>query len=389
MKTLIQILLALLAANSVVLAQQTSQNNQRLKDGLAQYPEADANKDGILTMEEARAFLQKRRDQGGGGAKEQKTTIFKPTAKELQAVIAGGGEGKSAGALKHDKGNGLRIVMTGHSWVAPGRKTLPLIASAAGFDGHQQRSHTSGGATGAANAIWLKEFGKWDDSPPLPVLVPAIATGEWDVMTWGGYIKDKEEYFTQWIDLCLKHNPEMTFFLQDGWPRFDPGFKNMEADAILGAMREGYAGSRANRQRSFYDKLEKKYPGKVHIIPAGAAVVDLIGRYYDGKVPDLDCVDEKTNGGKKGVYRDGGHLSRASGSEWLVGYIYYGMLYKKSPQLIEGLEPEGVPSRLDETMREVAWKAITSSPFSRITDKDGDGVGDREPAASGPAASSP
>ena len=85
-KNLVRITLVLLAALSVAQAQQTSKNNQRLKDGLAQYPEADADKDGILTMEEARAFLQKRRKQGGGGAKEQKTTIFEPTAEELQAV---------------------------------------------------------------------------------------------------------------------------------------------------------------------------------------------------------------------------------------------------------------------------------------------------------------
>jgi hypothetical protein len=36
---------------------QTSTNNERLKQALEQYPAADANKDGILTMQEARAYL--------------------------------------------------------------------------------------------------------------------------------------------------------------------------------------------------------------------------------------------------------------------------------------------------------------------------------------------
>ena len=39
---------------------QTSETNKRLRQGLERFPEADTNKDGILTMEEATVFLQKR-----------------------------------------------------------------------------------------------------------------------------------------------------------------------------------------------------------------------------------------------------------------------------------------------------------------------------------------
>lgn len=41
-------------------AAQTSENNAQLREGLKRFPEADANKDGILTMEEAQAFLARR-----------------------------------------------------------------------------------------------------------------------------------------------------------------------------------------------------------------------------------------------------------------------------------------------------------------------------------------
>lgn len=50
--------------------QQTSANNERLKQALEQYPAADANKDGILTMQEARAYLAQQ--QGKGKAKAAK-----------------------------------------------------------------------------------------------------------------------------------------------------------------------------------------------------------------------------------------------------------------------------------------------------------------------------
>lgn len=35
-------------------------------------------------------------------------------------------------------------------------------------------------------------------------------------MTWGSYFMDKPEYFSQWIDLCQKSNPDMKFYIQDG-----------------------------------------------------------------------------------------------------------------------------------------------------------------------------
>ena len=180
--------------------QQTSENEDRIRLLFRQFPEADTDKDGVLTRDEAVAFLQKRR----GGGRQPITTIFQPSNEELAAAIALGekmsnGKGQP---LQFEKGNGLRVLMTGHSWVAPGKKTLPGIAAAGGFDGHRQRDHSGGGATGAANAIWLKEFGKWkDDFPQKPVIVPAIVTGKWDVMTWGSYYDDNPEFYSQWIDL--------------------------------------------------------------------------------------------------------------------------------------------------------------------------------------------
>lgn len=370
----ISIIFFTLSVGVNAIGQISAENSSRLQNVLTRFPQADANNDGVLTQDEATAFLQSRRDGNGRGA--QRLKVFRPTTEDFEQVIALGNVAEREGALEYQKGNGLRVVMTGHSWVAPGRKTLPIIAAAAGWEGHRQRAHISGGGTGAANSIWLKEFGQWNENGPRAVLVPAIATGAWDVMTWGAYYLDRPEYFIQWIDFCLEHNPEMIFRLQDGWPRFDPKYKDMEDDAVRLGLVSDYRVIREELLRPFYDAVEERYPSKVRIIPAGAAVVDLIERYYSGSVPDLDCIDERSQGGSKGIYRDGGHLSRNSGAEWLVGYLYYGMLYKRSPELIEGFQPEGVPSRFDAVMREVAWSSLTSSAFSGITDLDEDGVAD-------------
>lgn len=51
--------ICLLFIGTLAAQEVTSANNERLRDGLKRYPEADANKDGLLTLEEGRAFLTK------------------------------------------------------------------------------------------------------------------------------------------------------------------------------------------------------------------------------------------------------------------------------------------------------------------------------------------
>ncbi|MDB6120213.1 MAG: alpha/beta hydrolase, partial [Verrucomicrobiaceae bacterium] len=62
---LIPLLLSLVPVLSFA---QTSENNDKLRDGLKRFPQADTNKDGILTMDEARAFLAKMKPAGRNGA---------------------------------------------------------------------------------------------------------------------------------------------------------------------------------------------------------------------------------------------------------------------------------------------------------------------------------
>jgi hypothetical protein len=60
--------LLFLALATTLSAQVTSENNEMLREGLKRYPEADTNKDGVLTLEEGRAFLQKMKKKPAGGA---------------------------------------------------------------------------------------------------------------------------------------------------------------------------------------------------------------------------------------------------------------------------------------------------------------------------------
>ena len=79
----------------------------------------------------------------------------------------------------------MRIVGTGHSFMAPAYKTLPLITRAAGFE-QPLCLHTGGGVTGSARYKWEQENGIFEfDGKPLPKLLAAISNAEWEAMIWG------------------------------------------------------------------------------------------------------------------------------------------------------------------------------------------------------------
>lgn len=340
----------------------------RLAELMKRNPEADTNKDGTLSVEEAKEFLSQNRVKT-----QQNSTVFIPSEAEMKAAIEGG---KALAFPKTEDGS-LRIAMTGHSWVEPGIRTLKPLAKAAGYAGHRQVTHTGGGSSGSANAIWLKEFGKYKDGVEAqPILIPAIATGQWDVMTMGPYPGDKLENYTQWVDFCLKHNPKMTFLVQDAWPQFLPNYDSMKPAEAVAAIKGEHEVMQGQMFAPLYGVATLKYPGKVSIIPISAALVDLMEQYAAGKIEHMTCINEAKRDGEIGFYSDGGHLSQKSGIEHLVGYGYFSMLYRRSPATVKDYVPEGVPPSFDQQMREAIWKAVVNSPFANIDDANGDGVAD-------------
>jgi len=349
-------LLASLLAPSVLAAEATSETNARLKVYLKNNPEADANRDGVLTFAEARVHFRKAR-------------AATPTA--------------ATGPLSYPKGNGLRIVSTGHSWVAPAIKTLPAIAKAAGLDGHHQRSHLSGGATGAANSIWLKEHGQYGREPKKVVLLPAIATGEWDVMTWGVYANDLPDHFGQWIDVCLEVNPKMIFYVQDAWPSISKHHKTYksEDEVPLDALLAINTVTNARVKRAV-DVLNAKYADKVRVIPVGDAMVEVLKLYFAKKLHGIEGLSTHLCHSPNAIWRDGGHLS--PNMAWWEGYVYYATLYKRSPALIDAEFPvTKANAALDKCLRECAWRAVINHPLSGVTDRNNNGIGDEIEGAKG------
>ncbi|HCQ39437.1 MAG TPA: hypothetical protein DIV39_09810, partial [Verrucomicrobiales bacterium] len=176
------------------------------KDQLAQllkrFPQADANKDGVLTVAEALAFRDKA--SGRGGAQRGAARSFKvhpgwekekfpehamcyqspERIRETYAKLLGPDRHPIASFAK-PKDGGLRLVGTGHSFMGPGYKTLPKICQAAGFK-QPLHLHTGGGMTGSTRYKWEQENGIFQfKGKAKPKLLASIANAEWEAMMWG------------------------------------------------------------------------------------------------------------------------------------------------------------------------------------------------------------
>ena len=380
---------------------QTNGKAKRLQQLLKQFPAADTNQDGKLTWQEALAYRNKmgaeagRRNQGRGVPttfevnagweleKFPKEAVCYMPASQIKATYTKVAGGKAAAVVSHSKptDGALRVVGVGHSFMMPGYKTMPLIAKGAGMD-QPLYTHVGGGMTGSARYKWEQENGIFGfEGKPYPKLLSSIANAEWEAMMFGPYFQDQPKYYSCWIDFCLKYNPEMKFYLSDAWPQLSqlkekPKSEAFFTDKVLDQLAE----ERTKMYALVIDPLRKAYPGKVFILPTSDSMVLAAKHFMRGELPGIEGLHRAIGKKERSLWKDQlGHLG--PGLERLEGYVFYATLYGKSPELIKDDIPfDGnatFPSTsLDKMFRKIAWQAVSEHPYSGITDKNGDGIGD-------------
>lgn len=371
---------------------------QQLAQWLKRFPAADANKDGRLTVEEATAFRQKRLksqrrkgapstfkvDPGWESDKFPDHAVCYHTPQEIKEIYSNVQKDKRGPVTAYPKpaDGSLRIVGTGHSFMAPGYRTFPLIARAAGLAQPPLVTHTGGGITGSARYKWEQENGIFQfDGKPTPKLLASIANAEWDAMMWGPYYNDRPQYYSCWMDFCLKYHPHMKFYLADAWPQLEQLGKLPASEEELSSETFVRLGKEKNSvYAELLATLTKKYPQKVFIMPTCDAMVLAVQHYHRGELPGVEGIHTLIGKKERSLWRDHlGHLGPGFGD--LEGYVFYATMYGRSPELIEGDLPRGgqneYPSRdLDRAFRKIAWQAVVNHPLSGVVDSDSDGLKD-------------
>lgn len=394
-KLSVMILLPLLWSGFVFAAPSEEQLSQWLK----RFPDADANGDGRLTVEEAETYRERlsKRNRSASGAPStfkidpgwdadrfpDHAVCYRPP-KEIAAAYAkilGANRNPFTSYAKPTDGS-LRIVATGHSFMGPGFRTFPAIARAAGFEQPPLVTHTGGGITGSARYKWEQENGIFQfEGKPTPKLLASISNAQWDAMMWGPYYHDRPVFYSCWIDFCLKYSPDMKFYLMNAWPQLGQLDEIPASEDALSAEKVNLMGK---EKQAIYAKivgaLNEKYAGRVFVLPTCEAMVLATQYYHRGELPGVEGIHRLVGKKERSLWRDMiGHLG--PGFDQLEGYVFYATLYGRSPELIDGDTRFGgasdYPSRaLDRTFRKIAWQAVVNNPLSGVTDKDGNGIAD-------------
>lgn len=384
--------LFLLAIPAGVIADEPSQ--KQLATWLKRFPKADANGDGTLTAEEAQRYRDsltndRRRPGSDQGAPRdfsvdpgwqnpkfpEQAVCYLPPRRIAELA------GDIVSAPKPTDGS-LRIVATGHSFMAPGFRTLPKIVQAAGLKQQTLLTHTGGGITGSARYKWEQENGIFEFAGrPKPKLLASISNAQWDAMLWGPYFNDRPEYYSCWIEFCLKYNPSMRFYLSDAWPQlYQIGGVPKTESALTPETIEEMGQQKNEVYGTLIGQLNRQYSDRVFVLPTSDAMVLAAKYYHQNKLPGVQGIHRAVGGKERSLWRDPlGHLG--PGFERLEGYVFYATLYGRSPELIEGDIDFGdkadYPSdALDRVFRKIAWQAVSNHPLSGVVDRDGDGIAD-------------
>jgi hypothetical protein len=301
----------------------TSENNRRLQQTLQQYPAADANHDGILTVAEARAYRdQKKQGTSGEGDIGRPGRAFGPTTVS--------GEASTGGEVKGRYG-----LYMGHSFFKPAALGLLDVIPDTKIIDHTGCFVFAGGQNGSPKILWgnstSKEAGqKFLQSGKIELLVMTCYADR------GGSIDEYSsvEHYSQWFDDALLHNPKVEFMIALPWEKFQS--KATEKD--LGEKEENVT--------LFYEhiiqKLRKKYPkNKIIFCPYGLGVYELVRRFHRGELPGVkSMVNPKTKANDQLFLDRQGHggalISHLNTLVWLQTIYNYDIADLK-PQRVEGL----------------------------------------------------
>lgn len=364
----------------------TTTSNQQLQGLLKRFPAADINRDGKLTWNEVNTYRKRVTDGGNANGGAQKSfkvhegwskpefpaeALSNQSPNKISQVWKEVSGSAVIPSYEPPKDGALRILGIGHSFMAPGYKTLPLIVRAEGSE-QPLHTHIGGGITGSARYKWEQENGIFDfDGRPFPKILSAIANSTWDAMLFGPYYNDRPEYFACWIDFCLKHHPKMKFFISDAWPQLSqfqtqPTSEDAFTDETLDRLGE----ERRKLSLSQLGPLRRRYPNQVFIMPTSDAMVHAAKAQRRGELPGIDGIHRMVGGNQKSIWRDQlGHLGAEL--EWLEGYVFYSTVYQRKATSQISIPPTNskiarVSDELHHVLQEIAWKAVQEHPLSGV-----------------------
>jgi hypothetical protein len=317
----------------------SSKNNERLRQALEKFPEADADKDGVLTLIEARTFMAQHR------AKEKPQS----TPSSIKS------------ALKEGEIEGYNGLYMGHSFFRPSAGQLAKMIPS-DIKGHTQYEVFSGGANGSPGGLWAAKK-KREQAKEI------LETKKIDllVMTYYSPQDSSIEHYSRWFDFAIAQNSEVTFMVALPWAK-QP--HKVEQSASKMAQKKV-----TEFNETLISALREKYPkNKVLFCPYALGAYELIDRLRAQKLSGVKHIldpNRKTRAEskrkKQQLFNDelghSGELVSSLGALLWLQTLYDYDLSKLKEQRVEGLEKIGL-----KELAQVVSKRI--APFNAKINKE-------------------
>lgn len=345
--------LAVAIARPPCLPAESSPLENRLDRALKLFPDADTDKDGKLSMEEALKYLESH-----------------PELKELLAGKAKGGSDAQRVSSSGPKAQpatdtaglhaGPRVFVCAHSFMIYTASLLPPLAKAAGI------AHQDAGRQMIGGSRVLQHWNIPDEKNRAK---SALRDGTVDVLTLSPHLLLPDEGIDNFAKLGLEKNPKLRVLVQASWPARDGNagkdFVNENRnDSTVESLRKM---SEAHHS-AWLQSLEKQVRDlnasighqAVFIVPVCEAVFALRERIAEGNAPGLP---KQTD-----LFRDNlGHPKPPLAA--LVTYCHFANIYERSPVgLPVPAELKDIPQagELNRLLQELAWNAVTQYPMSGV-----------------------
>ncbi len=334
----------LLTADSLSAQIATPDNKDRLARALKLYPDADTDKNGQLTMTEARAYIEKHpglKAMIPGAASTEKKVTTKP------AEFAPGAEG-------------TRVFVCAHSYMIFTADTLPPVAQSAGVAHLKAGQQMIGGS---------RVIQHWNVPDEYNEAKKALREGRVDVLALSPHLLLPDEGIDLFTKLGLKKNPKLRVLVQVSWVPWD----GRAAGTLTNAMRDAVTSDEVRAMRNTWRggwlrQVEAQVKAlndatgteAVRLIPVGAAVYALRELVAEGKAPGLARQSE--------LFRDDhGHPSEVLAL--LVTYCHFAAIYQRTPvglPVPESLKSNPKAAELNRLLQDIAWQAVTSHQMSGV-----------------------
>ena len=328
----------------------------RLARALKLFPDADADKDGKLSMPEAISYVE--------AHPELKAMLgVKPDGTLAGSAVLGGANAAKPGELSTPAASGLppgpRVFVCAHSFMIFTALLLPPMTEAAGL------AHRDAGRQMIGGSRVLQHWNLPDEKNQAKA---ALREGRVDVLTLSPHLLLPDEGIDQFTKLGLEKNSKLRVLVQASWPARDGqsgGFKNAARDAAtvesLRQMRDSHRGGWLKELEAQVSALNAAVGREaVFIVPVSEAVFALRERIAEGTAPGLA---KQTD-----LFKDDlGHPLPPLAV--LVTYCHFAAIHQRSPAGLPVpalLKDAPRAEELNGLLQQLAWEAVSGYAMSGV-----------------------